>query len=862
MKKATPILETIKRFIDLKKNQFNTDLVNMWSDGQETQINVSPAGGKPVPGKNNCYRNDAYTWGNVRIPKDSASEPHFYNYPAQWPLELFANHIGMSGWNWRERMSYWVGFEIDDLVKHLGTGVSKEEIELVIAALKKLPYVMIRRGTSGTDSSGIHVYVFVIGIPTANHDEHAILARAIVAKIAGDTGLKIQATIDACGRILWFWALRASEEKRSYECLQASTVVLTEDDLPGWRDSIPVKPSTERGDMDVNSSFPTIKMTAEHDHFFAEYQKRGWVFDYRPEYHCYHMHRAGMAETAESLGLPLLPQSSPGTDKMKANVKVYLRRKGFYLVCFGNIKEGPDWGETEKGAPSLNYSFVFRPVIKITTNLDRSVEESIQSLRNDPNTFQHGVLTEVVNAPPKPELCLTDNGAPQLRLISTATMARKLSACANFEKYARGGWVPCLPQDGIVKAVLSSAEFPGIPVITNVVSSPMLRVDGTIARVPGYDPLTGLYLNVTGDYPDIMPTEVAVAMLKEVVADFPFVTEKHCSAWIAALVTIVSRVAFPGPSPFFLANANMPGVGKTMAFDAITSITEARSAARYGYSKNNDELRKVITTVALSGSPYLFFDNVDGRFGGPILENVLTTNRWADRILGGNRSVDIPWNVVILGTGNNCRLTSAMVRRTCAIELRTDLERPDLRKDFLHPDLLDWIKSNQRELVIAAISIPAQYILAGSPKVKMESWGSFEGWSHLVRASLIHAGLPDPDTREALATQADDETSLLRQLMDGWEELGGMSTVGDAIKLVNEGKAPALTALLNEIGEKDYTGVIGRFLRDNRGRVVGNRKFERTDHKIPKWQLVKIPQGTLVIDPACGVDEEPAEAVA
>ena len=419
MKKATPILEAVKRFINLKRNQFNADLVEMWSDGMETQINVSPEGGEPVPDKKGCYRNDEFEWGNIRIPRDADTDPHFYNYSAHWPLELFADHIGMSGWNWKERKSFWVGFEIDDLLKHLGTGVPKEEIERVAAALKTRPECMIRRGTSGTASSGIHVYVFLAGILTANHQEHAALARAVVAKIAAETGLDIQASIDACGRLLWFWAERASEEIRSYECLQASTCILTEEDLPDWRDSIPATANKEKaGDVDVTSSCPVIEKTAEHDRFLEEYQKRGWPFEHRPEYHCYHMHRGGIKDTCEALCLPPFPTTSPGTDKTKTNCKVYLRRKGFYVVCFADTKEGAEWGETQKGDPSLKYSFVVRPVIRIAPDLDRTVEEAIRALRNDHNTFQHGVLSEVVEDPPKPKLCLTDNGAPQLRVVS------------------------------------------------------------------------------------------------------------------------------------------------------------------------------------------------------------------------------------------------------------------------------------------------------------------------------------------------------------------------------------------------------------------------------------------------------------
>lgn len=856
MKQPT-ILEAIEQFIKARQTPFNADLVRLWTPGIETQMNVSGTGGKPVPDRKGWFTDGFNEWGPIRIPKDADSEPHFYNYLAPWPPSEHASDVGMSGWNWKEQKSYWVAMEIDDVHKHPGTGRTKEEIERAIAALKKLSYVMLRRGTSGTDSEGVHIYVLVAGILAENHVVHAALARAVAAKIAADTGLDIEAILDACGVILWFWSARASEEKRSYECLKQATYILTEEDLPNWRDTIPTTPEREKtGDIfeEMQSPFPRIEKTAEHDRFFEEYQTRGWPFEHRPQYRCYHMHRAGIKETAEALGLPPFPTNSPGNDKTRLNCKVYLRRKGFYVVCFADTMEGPEWGETAKGEPSLKYSFVVRSTIRITTDLDCMVEESIRALRDDHNTFQHGVLSEVVEDPPKPKLYLIDNGAPRLRQILAPTMARKLSTCAQFKKYSKQqeDWLPSLPPELVVNAVLSSADYPGIPVATNIVSCPMLRADGTIAKTPGYDTLTGLFLDIDGDYPEVMEPDVAVNMLKEVTVDFPFVTENHRSAWIASVVTIVSRPAFPGPSPLFLAIANMPGVGKTLLFDAATMIIENRPAARFAWPKQSDEFRKVVTTVCLGGSPYLFLDNADGRIGSGVLEEVLTTTRWKDRLLGHNKDVDLPLNFVVVGTGNNCTLTSALVRRTCAIELRTNLEHPELRKDFAHPNLLEWVKEKRRELVIAALSLPYHYIMADRPKVQMEAWGSFEGWSDLVRASLIHAGLPDPDTRIALAAESDDDTALLHQLMDAWDELGGMATVGDAITAANTGQSPILTALLNELAADDHNGALGYLLRGYKGRVCGGRRFERTDHKIPRWRLVEVTQATQATTPAHG----------
>ena len=110
----------------------------------------------------------------------------------------------------------------------------------------------------------------------------------------------------------------------------------------------------------------------------------------------------------------------------------------------------------------------------------------------------------------------------------------------------------------------------------------------------------------------------------------------------------------------------------------------------------------------------------------------MTATRWSDQILGGNRQVDLPLNLVFIGTGNNSTLTTDMVRRTFAIQLQTNLERPDLKTGFKHPDLLGYIKEHRRELAIAALSIPGHYILADKPTVKMEPWGGYEGWSNFV----------------------------------------------------------------------------------------------------------------------------------
>ena len=94
---------------------------------------------------------------------------------------------------------------------------------------------------------------------------------------------------------------------------------------------------------------------------------------------------------------------------------------------------------------------------------------------------------------------------------------------------------------------------------------------------------------------------------------------------------------------------------------------------------------------------------------------------------------------------------------------------------------------NIAQLAIAALSIPAQYIKAGRPDMKLPAWGGFQDWSNLVRSSIVWAGLPDLDMRESLKESADDEHHLLQQLIDGFIEINCAVTVGNAIEIADSG---------------------------------------------------------------------------
>src|SRR5262249_41115282 len=64
---------------------------------------------------------------------------------------------------------------------------------------------------------------------------------------------------------------------------------------------------------------------------------------------------------------------------------------------------------------------------------------------------------------------------------------------------------------------------------------------------------------------------------------------------------------------------------------------------------------------------------------------------------------------------------------------------------------------------------------AGRPTQKLKAWGSFEGWSDVVRSAVVWSHLPDPgETRQALRQESDQEANALHAILAGGEYLDAL----------------------------------------------------------------------------------------
>jgi hypothetical protein len=411
--------------------------------------------------------------------------------------------------------------------------------------------------------------------------------------------------------------------------------------------------------------------------------------------------------------------------------------------------------------------------------------EATAALAKHPGVYQRaGQLVRVVRDVSKLAGVTRPPNSPTITVLPRPLLREHLTEVAAWQKWSKSKevWESAHPPDWAVNAIDARGEWPGIRALEAVVEAPVLRPDGTLLQEPGYDQRTGLLYIPSGrvdpvkDEPTLQDAHDAVAALLEVIWDFPFQQKDlHRTCWLAALLTPLARMAARGPAPLFMVDANTPGTGKSKLVTAISLLVAGRQAAVMGYTADDPEMEKRITSAALAGDSLIALDNISSAFGGESLDRALTSMTWKARLLGGNEQKPFPMLATWFATGNNIELAGDMRRRVLPIRLCSDLERPEERSDFQHADLTEaggWLERERPRLLAAALTILRAYVVAGRPAQELRPWGSYEAWSGLVRAALSWVGLPDvAEARTDLLQRSDPEVGGLGLLLKGWLEL-------------------------------------------------------------------------------------------
>jgi hypothetical protein len=553
-----------------------------------------------------------------------------------------------------------------------------------------------------------------------------------------------------------------------------------------------------------------------------------------------------------------LPPGPPGTDgrPMKQGLDDFLVREGSDA-----LRKLLD--DAKPPAPPEDK----RPKVFLGPNEHHVVERTLMALREgDDNLYTRGgELVRVVRSA-RARTLIAMPEAPRIESVPLPNLRLRMCMATRFMVVTRRGEnfveKQVSPPNEIVKGVATLGHFPGVRPLEAVVESPIVRPDGSILQTPGYDAATGLLYLPSAKFPPILDAVSkalalkALELLLDVVCDFPFRSDAHRATWIAGLLTMVGRFAFAGPAPLFLVDGNVRACGKGLLADVAALIALGRDFAKASNTTDDDEMRKIILSIGLAGELAVCLDNVAGALGTPSLDAALTTTTWQGRKLKTNETPRVPLFATWWATGNNVILLADTTRRVAHIRLESAEENPEERTGFKRPDLRAWARQERGKLLTAALSILSGYIQAGRPRHNLKPWGSYEGWSDLVREAVVWLGLPDPGlARLELAREADRDGNALRALLAGWEELDPKSeglTVAEAAKLLAESpnKYPAMRGALAELfdmpaDKPPSPKKLGYKLRQFKGRIAGEKYFQSEDAHggVHKWRVRKAGNG-------------------
>lgn len=478
-------------------------------------------------------------------------------------------------------------------------------------------------------------------------------------------------------------------------------------------------------------------------------------------------------------------------------------------------------------------------------------------------------INDLGYVPPRDEH--DENGPIQIQAVSPGQLTAKIQYAHRCYKVVKdkekdGGQereVSALfPLEAAKRAVDAPEAMVMLRALAGVTHTPMVRRDGSILDVPGYDSASG-YLFLPGpgvNVPTVNPTPTqeevakAVNLLDEMVAGFPFVTKEDRVNYYGLLITPLLRMLAPPSYKAFFIGAHQPGSGKTLLADIVRILHGG--ILRSEMPGDEPEIKKMTTSLlATTSAPVVHIDNVTGVLRSATLAGLLTSSgELEDRELGKTGNVKFTNDRVWVFTGNNPSLGGDMVRRTITIMIDPNMANPE-RREFAIQDLPAWVEANRNRLLHALMVIIRHWVASGRrPAVRAQS-DSFATWEAALGGMLESAGVPgmfDQESGQRAAMGGDDDglAALLEHIHSGhgsnpWTVSQLLTAEPDEFRADAREWLPSL--ILDKLQRSEAGGrkSLGRWLMNRLGRWVTTdegvslvlREAGKDRNKVALWKV-------------------------
>lgn len=311
----------------------------------------------------------------------------------------------------------------------------------------------------------------------------------------------------------------------------------------------------------------------------------------------------------------------------------------------------------------------------------------------------------------------------------------------------------------------------------NSVRAPWMGPDGRPVLLPeGYHELSQIFTIKSGVVIDEkLPLAKARLLFKEYYGEFTF-QEPDPDRSLAVALTIplalwgIGLQCVEAARPGFMVRANTQGGGKSLI--AQMGITPAYGLPENTAKAKEDELRKILDAAVLSGSPYLFFDNLKNHFENALVEGFMTTPVWRARVMGTQKFMRGKVCSVLIITGNNLTVSPDLQRRLLQCDVfveEFDLQEREHKRD-LNPVVLNR-PAVRGEFLSALWALVRHWDECGRPTAgpdpkKPFRLATFAEWSDIFGGIIQAAGYSNPLVRPRDDQIAAPITVHQRQLVE------------------------------------------------------------------------------------------------
>jgi hypothetical protein len=417
-----------------------------------------------------------------------------------------------------------------------------------------------------------------------------------------------------------------------------------------------------------------------------------------------------------------------------------------------------------------------RPIVQVPAGRLPTIVDAAEAILIEADTNLYEFGDQVVRPARAPIKSADNETTIGLRLVPVRLhhMIERFTRCIEFRKFNKKErqWVPVDCPEAVAKTYLERVGLWRLPKLTALTSCPLLLRDGRIVERPGFDAQSGILFDPQGMPFSPVPSRpgrddalLALEDIKALFREFPFVDGRARSVLLSALLTSVSRLAYDF-APLHGFDAPVAGSGKSKLVNCCSILINGHECPVISQGDDETEFEKRLGAELLEGSRMISIDNCELPLGGPLLCQAATQPFVKVRVLGFSKSVLIVNSAMLFATGNNLKLYGDALRRGLIGRLDAGEERPELRI-FEQEDPERVLKRERGRYAVNLLTMLRAYIIAGRP-IRQQPLGGFEGWSNLVRNSLLWLGEEDPvETIESARTE-DPQRQQLEAVVTQW----------------------------------------------------------------------------------------------